>query len=168
LLAQEKPRSINTYAIEVDRFGKRHAARLFANVISEADENDHWREFKNEAELEHSELTTYEQVSVWRRQGNLVAANFTLSSPSGDWVHYANYYFRKDGSLAKVHSELNTFHGNVSAIRDEYFDGSGKSVHRTLRVLDLKTRRPKRLQSYYSEELTIYRRVQDLPFFKLL
>jgi hypothetical protein len=35
-------------------------------------------------------------------------------SPSGDWAHFIMYYFREDGTLAKIQSQLNTTWPTIS------------------------------------------------------
>ena len=160
--------SINSYASQVDKFAKPRRDRLFANVVSETEEEDNWREFKNAKELEKSEVSYDEQANVWLKAGKALLAKFTLTSASGDWVQYLSYYFRDDGTLAKIHSQLNTFHGNVSVIKEKYFDTGGKVLRNTTRILDLKTRKPTKARDFMDQEITLYRRAQDLPFYTLL
>jgi len=56
--------------------------------------------------------------------------------------HFIKYYYRADGSLAKIQARLNTFYGGVSVLRDRYYDGNGKLLKSTQRFLDLQTHKP--------------------------
>ena len=159
---------INSYAAQVDSYIKRHARgkRIFGDVSSYNDNAPRWREFKNESEAEKHEL--YSTAYVWSRDANIVGVNLTLSSPSGDWAHYVTYYFRKDGSLAKIEAQLNTFYGDVSVVRQQYFDNRGVRLRTTRRVLDLKTKKPKKSADYMDQDVPVYRKLSELPFSKLL
>jgi len=158
---------IKSYTAEVDRFvkiTKKH--RIFADVSTEDDKNEIWKEFKNKKELEDSEA--YTQAFVWTKAGKVIAANFMFTSPSGDWAQYINYYFRADGTVAKIAAELNTFYGDISVIRDRYYNSDGKLVKSTRKFLDLKTRKPKKQTDVMIETVPIYTKVSALPFHKFL
>ncbi|HSS20660.1 MAG TPA: hypothetical protein VLL54_11345 [Pyrinomonadaceae bacterium] len=163
------PASINSYASQIDRFARQHRARVFANIFSESeDEQANWREFKNAKDLENSGVAFAEQADVWLQGTNPVRASITIATTSGDWVQDIDYYFREDGTIAKIRSQLNTFHGNVSVIKEKYFDTTGTLLRTTTRVLDLKSRKRSRSRDYMDQEIPFYRRAQELPFYKLL
>jgi hypothetical protein len=159
--------AISSYTTQVDKFIGHHRGRVFANAVTE-DEQDNWREFKGVGELERSETAYDERANVWLKSKNPVAARFALTSPSGDWIHYLYYYFRADGTLAKIQSRLNTFHGNVTVIRDKFYDAEGKLLRTTTRYLDLHSQKPIRPRDFMDDEIPVYQRTQDLPFYKLL
>lgn len=159
--------AISSYTTQVDRFIGHHQGRIFANAVTE-DEQDHWREFKGVGELQRSETLYPEQAHVWLKRKNPVAVRFALTSLSGDWIHYLYYYFREDGTLAKLQSRLNTFHGNVTVIRNKFYDAEGKLLRTTTRYFDLHSQKPIRPRDFMDDEIPVYLRVQDLPFFKLL
>lgn len=99
----------------------------------------------------------------------MIAANFTNFSGSGDWAHYLNYYFRPDGSLAKIEADLDTFYGNAIVERQFYFVKNGELIRRTKRVSDLKTHKPKKLnEDFIDEEVYLFKKVSKLPFASLL
>jgi hypothetical protein len=159
---------INSYVAEVDRYIKRNpkAKRIFGDVAAYDDNNPRWREFKSGAEAQKKEL--YDSAYVWTRDGKMIGANFTLSSPSGDWAYFVEYYFRDDGTLAKIHARLNTFYGDVTVIRDQFFNNRGVRISSTRKILDLKTQKPtKAPRDYFDQPVTVYRKVSELPFFKL-
>ena len=94
-----------------------------------------------------------------------IAAFFEIQSESGDWVLFADYYFRPNRSLAKRHERLNTFYGNASVIREAYFGCHGEDFGGTTRHLDLSTQRPKAPDpEFIDEPAPLYKRVEDLPF----
>ncbi len=169
--------SIDTYAKEVDRHVKRSAKIVFADVSDyEGGKRAQWRRFASEKELEaHRENSeTYSIAFTWSRGGKLVAANFTLFSPSGDWTKYVNHYFRPNGTLAKVEVDYRTFHGDFIVERNIYYGATGKPLKTTTAYKDLQSGKPKKPEAGYlgdnSELLAgdIYKTVRRLPFARLL
>lgn len=174
--AEAQPRraqlaEINSYVANVDRFMKRNprARRIFAEVSTENDNEPKWREFKTKREFDKFEGNPDESAFVWTRADKLIAAAFTFTSQSGDWVHMITYYFRDDGSLAKIEAQLNTFYGDVSIVRNQYFNNAGVRISNSERILDLKTQKPmKKPADYFDQPVTVFKKVTDLPFYKLL
>jgi len=166
--------SIDSYVLELDRFVKRNQklARIFADVSSAStDEKSDWKEFKTEKAREDAGTgdNLNQNAYVWKRAGKTVRTNFTFGSPSGDWAHFVYYSFRDDGSLAKIHGELNTFYGDLSVISDHYYSREGKLLKTKRLFLDLKTRKPKRPGDYEPKKPEpVFKKASDLPFFKLL
>jgi hypothetical protein len=126
LKRERKPEiaTIESYVREVDRFIKNNpqSQRIFANVASGADEiPDEWRAFKSEKERAEADTgdNLNDNAYVWLRGEKVVGVDFTFQSPSRDWAHFVMYYYRPDGTLAKIDARLNTFHGNITVIREE-------------------------------------------------
>jgi hypothetical protein len=168
-LAQKKSpvSEITAYTTGVEQFtknNKRH--RRFADVASETDEKEIWREFKSDKALK--EATWYQAASVFSRDGKIVAAYFTFTSPSGDWYHFVDYYFRDDGSLAKIRARLNTSYGNITVVRQRYYDSTGKLIKSTRKFLNLKTSKETKPVDFMDEPIPAYLKVSALPFQKLL
>ncbi|HEY8224644.1 MAG TPA: hypothetical protein VIG25_05150 [Pyrinomonadaceae bacterium] len=160
---------IDSYTKDVDAFIKRNSKsrRIFGDAAPYNENKPRWREFKTDAQADKANL--YNSAYVWTRDGKVIGANFTFSSPSGDWAHFVMYYFREDGSLAKIQGRLNTFYGNVSVVRNRYFNSSGTRLSSTQRFLDLKTQKPtKKPSEYFDQPEPLYRKVSDLPFHRLL
>jgi hypothetical protein len=160
--------SIDSYAKQVDRFIKRNGKtrRTFGNV---GNEQDHWKEFKGKpakGEVDPDDLD--EVAHVWVRSGKVVAVGFTFQSGSRDWAHFVTYYFREDGTLAKIHAQLNTFYGNISVVRNKFYNLSGKLLRTSTRYLDLQSQKPRKRGDFMDEPIPVYIGVHDLPFSKLL
>jgi hypothetical protein len=170
-LAQSEVAKIDALAAEISRFIKQNpkSSRVFADV-SGADDNEQWREFRNEDEMEKARTgdNLNKIAFVWTRAGKVAGLSFTFTSPSGDWAHLITYYFRDDGSLSKISAQLNTFYGNLSIIRQLYFDKRGKLLKNTRQYVDLKTKRVKKPSEFFDHSVPVYRNVQALPFHKLL
>ena len=163
--------AIGSYAKSIDQFTKRslRRKRIFANVAGEEEKQDKWRELKSVRQA--SDQNPYESANVWLRDGKVVVAYFAFTSPSGDWFHYVNYYYRADGTLAKIHSQLNTFYSNkggLSVVREKFFSVSGKLLHTSTRYLDLESQKSRKRQEFMDEPIPGYKTVRDLPFSKLL
>jgi hypothetical protein len=89
---------------------------------------------------------------------------------SGEKAHYVYQYFRADGTLAKAASQLNTFYGSMTVLRDFYFDRRGRLLRKTTRYRDLETQRPKKTAApdFPDDEVRIYKTTARLPFAGLL
>jgi hypothetical protein len=163
--------AISSYTKSIDQFTKRNARkrRIFGIIPGEEDKPDKWAEFKTVRHAVQANLD--DSVYVWLKDGQVVAAQFSLTSSSGDWYHYVNYYFRADGTLAKIHAQLNTFaaaDGGMSVVRDKFYGSSGKLVHTATRYLDLKSQKPRKRGDFMDQPIPDYKTVRDLPFLKLL
>ncbi|HSK70726.1 MAG TPA: hypothetical protein VK892_03455, partial [Pyrinomonadaceae bacterium] len=170
---------IDAYSKTIDAFVKKHKSPqlIFADVSDYDADKPEWRRYDSEREFEKARETveSYNTAYVWRKNGRIVMANFTLSSPSGDWAQYVYHYFRADGSAAKVESELRTFHGNLIVVQDFYLDPKGRVLKKTLKYLDLETQKPKKPSkddlldngdNLYRVEY--YKKTSKLPFTALL
>lgn len=174
-MAQQKSEitQIDTYAAQVDRFIRRNPKSLrYFGKVSSVDENAaRWSEFRTDAEMEKAGTgdNLNERALIWAIDGKLAGADFNFTSPSGDWVHLINYYFRKDGSLAKIDARLNTFYGELSVVRLQYFNAKGVLLKSTRKYLDLNTRKPKKPGGdFLDRDVPVYPNVRALPFHKLL
>lgn len=163
--------AIGSYAKSIDQFTKHNARkrRIFGIVPGEEDKPDKWAEFKTVRQAVQANLA--DSAYVWLKDGKVVAAQFSLTSYSGDWYHYVNYYFRADGTLAKIHAQLNTFagpDGGISVVREKFYSSSGKLLHTATRYLDLQSQKPRKRGEFMDQPIRVYQTVRDLPFLKLL
>jgi hypothetical protein len=159
---------------QIDQFIKRNpkAQRIFGNVASgRRVEANRWCEFKSEDEREKADTgdNLNEQAYVWLKAEKVVGVNLTLQSPSGDWVHFVMYYFRGDGTLTKIQAQLNSFYGDLSVRREKFYSQSGKLLHTSTKYLDLNSQKESKPgEDFVDEPIPVYRKVRDLPFYKLL
>ncbi len=167
---------IDAYSKKIDRVRKRNGSPdlVFADTAEHNSKKAKWRKFASEKALEkfRTRNETYEIAYNWKQDGKIVASNFTLFSPSGDWAKYVFHYFRPDGSLAYVETDYRTFMGNFKVIRGRYFDVNGKQIKVTARYLDLRSGKPKRHKDGVDgddpNEVDYYKKVSKLPFARLL
>lgn len=168
-----KVAEIETYVKDLDAYVKRNekSARIFADTSSGmTDDKAKWQEFKTEQEREATDTgeNLNQNAYVWTSGGKIIGANFTLQSPSRDWVHYVMYYFRGDGTLAKSESTLNTFQGDITVIRQDYYNSKGILLKGTTHCKDLKTQRSKPCGEYQEQPIPSYKNIRQLPFYSLL
>lgn len=164
---QSEISSIDDYARKIDTFIKQNpdAKRMVGNISP--DEKPNWRRFKTRTEFEKQEMN--DQAFVWIQNGILVAAAFTFQSESGDWVHDVTYYYRENGSLAKIEARLNTSYGNISVIRKHYYNDQGQLLRKTERYQDLDTGKPKKPNAEFQDEpIPSYPTIKALPFYRLV
>jgi|CXWL01.1.fsa_nt_gi hypothetical protein len=170
-------KKIDAYCKAVDAVRKKRKSPelVFADIADMNEDKEKWRKFASEKALEKFRETTetYSIAYNWRNGGKIVASNFTLFSGSGDWAKYVYHYFREDGSLARVESELRTFYGDFIVIRRRYFDTGGRQISSSIKYLDLKTKKPKKpedggVMGDDPKEIDYYRKTSKLPFAHLL
>lgn len=168
---------IKAYCQELDDYAKRNPklGRIFADVSSGLEgQKSRWREFKSEEERQKADTgdNLNNNANVWSKDGAVVAIYCTFQSPSRDWAHYVDYYFRKDGSLAKIHARLNTFYGNMTVIRERFYDLKGKLLSSSQQFLDLETQKEKKPgangKEFIDQAIPVYRTVKALPFYTML
>jgi len=152
---------IKAYTSAVDRFTKARKFRTFG-VFYKGDKGS-WRELKGKSDQQLDE-----SCDVWTRDGKVVLAFFGFTSGSGDWYHFIKYYYREDGTLAKIQARLNTFYGNVSVLRDRYYDANGKLLKSTRRYLDIETHKPVKKANFHDDPIPMFSKASALPFFRLL
>jgi hypothetical protein len=167
-------KQINQYVSSIDEITdrKKEPDLVVADTSDYDDQIEKWQAFKSSKDLEkfREGTETYSIANNWRSNGKIVATVFTFFSPSGDWAQYATHYFRTDGSAAKVTMEMRTFNGDYIIIREMYFTPRGKLLKRTVKYLDLTTKKPKKPAPEMlddSLEKVYYKSVSGLPFYSL-
>lgn len=169
-------RRIDALAKSIDRVAKRSKKLVVADTANFDEDKTTWQLFDSEDALGkfRDKTETYTIAYSWKHSGRVIASNFTLFSPSGDWTKYVLHYFRTDGSVGLVRSELRTFYGEFIVKDDRYFDPRGRLIKRTRKYFDLTTGKPKRPTNEMREDNSSFYRVDyfkkagDLPFAKLL
>jgi hypothetical protein len=112
-----------------------------------------------------------QRARVAARPQSCRSARFSFTGSSGDWYHYIDYYFRADGTLAKIHAQLNTFaspDGGISVVRDKLYSSGGKLLHAATRYRDLQSQQPRERGEFMDQPIPVYKTVRDLPFLRLL
>jgi hypothetical protein len=159
---------------------KKHR-RLFGLLERDDRDKGGWVEFKREQDLNSAveKERVFDMAQVWSREDGATAVSMRFTSGSGDWYHFVEYCFRVDGTLARIHSSLNTFNAadkdpqkevnGAIRERDRYFDVGGKQIKVTKRVLDLQSQRPApTLEIMDDEKEPIYKTASALPFHRVL
>ena len=164
---------IDVYARAVDKYVAHNKKRAvaFADVSDYGSAAENWKNVGTWDELDKftDENSVYKMALLWRQRNRITAANFTFTSPSGDWNQYVNHVFRPNGSVALVSSELRTFTNSCVVKQKFYFDQTGKRFLRTVKYFDLQTNKPKK--PCLGSESTVfahYAAVTKLPFAVLL
>lgn len=170
-------KQIETYAKSIDKLTtqRKEPDIVIADVSDYDTAKPEWRRFRSAKDLEdfRDETETYSIAYLWRTNGKIVSAVFTVFSPSGDWAEYITHYFRPDGSAAKVTTELRTFYGDYLVIRERFFNSRGKLLKQTSKFLDLTTKKPKKPTKEFADENSgfrradFYKKVSALPFYSL-
>lgn len=170
-------KNIDAYCKTIDALTKRAKKPdlIFADTSDYTDQNStpKWQRFASEKALEkfRDKTETYSIGFNWRKDGKIVASNFTNFSPSGDWAMYIFHCFRADGTLARVRSELRTFNGDYIVTQTRYFNVRGKQISKTVKYQDLTTHKLKKptsdFDSSFSDE-DIFKTTAKLPFAKLI
>ena len=109
------------------------------------------------------------------KNGKLVVAELNSETNSGDWSKFVQYYFRDDGTLAKMRTTFAGFmvfseHGGGRIVQERIYSSKGKLLQKRLHCFQLgKKHRPIKCSGDYSKyDGTYYRRAQNLLFYGLL
>jgi len=164
---------IKAYCQELDDYAKRNPkfVRLFADVSSGMKgEKSRWREFNPKSVRNMNYIGSLMGSAIaWSKDGAVALVSCAFQSPSGDWRHLVSYYFREDGSLAKIHARLNTFYGDMTVFREQFYDQKGRLLSSSKQFLDLETQKEKKPGTEFEDEtIPLYRTVKALPFYTLL
>jgi hypothetical protein len=168
-------KSIESYCKTVDAFAKRNKrpVLIFADTSDENSSKPRWRKFVSEKSLEkfREASETYKIAYNWQKNGKIVRSNFTFFSSSGDWTQYVYHYFREDGTVAKVQSDMRTFNGDLIILQTLYFDSKGKLLQKKIEYKDLQTQKPKKpdpdfVNSDFVNGVDYFKKTNKLPFIR--
>jgi hypothetical protein len=164
--------AVEEYCSGIDnRADKRSPDFALALPIPSEDHATQWRKYApTEAMEKAAQETDFEQqVLLWTEEGHVISATFTIQSESGDWALYPHYCFYRDARVAETTSELRTFYGRMHVRRSWKFSTAGELLKFNEEFLDLSTGNPKKPDDeFVDEETPQYKKVSDLPFFRLL
>ena len=165
---------IDAYCKELDDFKNsgRNRARILGAELNQT-EVPKWKEFRSRRARGKA---FFEDVAdVWMKNGKVVVAELNSETNSGDWSKFAQYYFRDDGTLAKMRTTFAGFmvfsdHGGGRIVQERIYSAKGKLLRKRLHCFELgkKHRRIKCEGDYSNYDGTYYRRAQDLGFYGLL
>ena len=167
----EQVADIQAYCKRIDRFikGNPDSRRVFDRTsLKNADQAPNaWRETEGDHGRGDTRSNLKESAYVWLSQGKIVAVNFTFQGASRDWVQYAMYYYREDGTLARISAQLNVLNREMTFIREQFYDRKGVLLRGSTKSCALKTgreRKPER--DYIPEPLPRYLTTDLLPFYQ--
>ena len=163
---------IKAYCRKIDQFIKTNpnSRRAFASNSSSVERvPEDWHEIRTDGDnrMEEARDNLDENASVWFSQGRIVGANFTLRRESRDWIQSAMYYYREDGTLARINAELKMFHGEMTFIREQFYDRKGVLIAGSTKSCSLKTGRAKKPDNdFIPNPLPVYETTDRLPFYQ--
>ncbi|HVG32031.1 MAG TPA: hypothetical protein VM911_03095 [Pyrinomonadaceae bacterium] len=165
---QTAPRivAVEKYTDELDAYAKQNpqARRFFVNTSESTAAN--WQEVSSEQETENKASAV-----VWFRKDKPLIA--LVSSQAMESSQKVTYYFRENGTLAKIHSELFIKAGNMEAIRDRSYDPKTFAIliRDFSRCFDFQTSQQKPCGDAAALEaklIPVYMKSTELPFYALL
>jgi hypothetical protein len=165
---QTAPRivAVEKYTEELDAYAKQNpqARRFFVNSPETAAAG--WQEVGGEKEIENKASAV-----VWFRKDKPVIA--LVSSQMMESSQKVTYYFRENGTLAQIHSELFIKAGDMEAVRDRSYDPKTFAIliRDFSRCFDFETSRQKPCgdsQAVEAKLIPVYMKSTDLPFYALL
>jgi len=165
---------IKAYCKKVDQFIKTNpnSRRAFATNLSGVDRGpEEWHEsgIESDTRMEEAPENLNENATVWLSQGRIVGANFTFRRESRGWIQSAMYYYREDGTLARINAQLKMFHDEMSFIREQFYDRKGVLIAGSTTTCSLKTGRAKKPDNdFVPNPLPVYETTDRLPFYQAL
>lgn len=173
--AQSTVRTIDSYVRSVERIAKVPSKLVFADTADYQANRPNWRRFASESSLEkfREASDAWSMAFCWKIGAKVVGVKIADSTPSGDWARYTDHYFRADGTLARVDSELRTFDGDYIIRQSFYFNAAGRRIRKTVKYFDLRTKEPRPMTDEMKAatngylEFTFYKTTKKLPFAKI-
>ena len=79
------------------------------------------------------------------------------------------YYYREDGTLARINAQLRMFHNDVIFDREQFYDRKGALIAGSTKSCTLKTGRAKKPDArFVPGPLPVYETTDRLPFYQSL
>jgi hypothetical protein len=155
--------AVEKYTDELDEYAKSNpqARRFFMNTSE--DQTGNWQEVGGEAEIENKASAV-----VWMKNNKpLIALLYSRSPQSSRKV---TYYFRDNGTLAKVHSELSISTNNMQSLRDRSYDPKAFLVRDFSYCTDMVSglQRPCGDAETIEKTIPLYMRSTELPVYAQL
>lgn len=158
--------AVEKYTDELDGYAKLNpqARRFFVNTSETQTGN--WQEVAGEKEIENKA-----SAIVWMKKDKAVIA--LLSSQAMESSQKVTYYFRDNGTLAKIHSELFIKAGNMEAVRDRSYDPKTFAIliRDFSRCFNFETSQVKPCgdaATLEAKAIPVYMKTTELPFYALL
>lgn len=165
---QTAPRivAVEKYTDELDSYARLNpqARRFFINT-SETQPGT-WQEVTGEKEIENKASAV-----VWMKKDKAVIA--LLTSQAMESSQKVTYYFRENGTLAKIHSEMFIKAGNMEAIRDRSYDPKTFAIliRDFSRCFNFETSQVKpcgEAATIEAKAIPVYMKTTELPFYAQL
>lgn len=192
--SKKAPRSpeiakIESYCKGIDQYAKSSPAlmRYFVNsapgeaaAAPGAGGGERWYIVKSAEEMSDAERAyATESISVLMRSGEIVYAS--IGEPMEHSRHDNNYYFRSDGTLAKISAGYWSNMEEIHLLRESFYDSSGKLLQATSQCFQIihnpnGTNREKSVscgrndmrREIKDNNIAVYKRNSDLPGYALL
>ena len=163
---------VKSYCDQIDDYKKDATPQLFADASDQP--RPAWRRVASEREIESLNDALFQHSTTaraWIKNKSVVAVDTETTAAATDWLLAAEYCFRPDGTLASIHSEFRNEKDEYIAIRAESFAPDTKSLGENVQILDLHSRRPRKLsKQILATEIrsALYHTTKELPFYKLV
>ena len=164
---------------EIDIQLKQQASNLFWVGNPGPGTDSPWKLFETQQELERAKCS--ESAKVYLKGTLPGRVDMEFKGPARDWVNYVHFYYDKDGSLQKMHSELKRFGAYergkeesgegfmIRVVRTRYFDSDGKCFFKTKpRYFNAATQRQIFNPDFKDASWPTYARFEKLPFYNLI
>jgi hypothetical protein len=165
---------IKAYSKKIDKFIDRReskrARRIFKSSQLTGDPASlTWEELDGEEEAKSlsKRVAPGAVAFVWVREERVIAADLNFAYATGS-VQRAVYYFREDGSLARVSSRLNAFEGEVTISREQFYDQKGLMLSSSSQKCTVTALKIAGSSVAELDTVPVYRTINELPFGDLI
>jgi hypothetical protein len=174
---------IKKLSAEIDQFVKDHEdpdrkfiARKFPIDHSSREDTWEWKEMKSwdETDAYFKDYWSFLSVGVHIKDSLVVYVHTGEWSDSGDWAFYVSYYYDDKGRLLQIATDYRTLVDDIKILDFQYFNDSGQVVEHTVEYYALGwggnqklSEKPEHMESPIND-IPVYLRVSDLPFYSLL
>ena len=184
---QSEAAGIEAYARKLERYVKSHPklTRYYVDALPEGKSDSSpagkkdWHRVKNEREMLEAEREyATRSAAVSTKGGEIVYAS--LGEPQEHSRHDNEYFFRADGTLAKISSDYYSNIEEIHIVRESFYGPEGKLLRSTARCFNIittsrgsKEKRASCKKSEMKEELGnyvlhVFAKNTDLPGYDIL
>lgn len=178
--------SIEAYSKSLEAFKNRNRnrARIFGNIVSPNQETypvrhdapRHWEKFPTRKARESAPkgYDSYDGAEVWTRDGKVVLAQFEIDRYFYGGERVVTYYFRADGTLAKIRLKFFDPNVDVHVVKEIIYDLKGGVLRTQMQCVHMAENGRRRVVNCSSrlegsnQDASVYRRVEELPFIDLM
>lgn len=138
---------------------------------------EHYSESEYSIKENNSDSVFLDELIVAVKRDNGFLIHTEINTPSGDWFIVQDNYYDKDGEIACVYWDMNTFHASLgeefvpaSISKRIYFDKAGDRILQRVKAYRMNTDTEMSSESFgfMDSEVEVHNEIEKLEYYQLL